>query len=68
METNNCTITRRRESFVFSMIKIIKIFCLTCIAKLKVMNSTIGLRPWKAEPTAIPVNPACKIPNSKGVQ
>ena len=31
---------------------------LTCIEKLKVMNSTTGLKPWQAAPTAIPVKPA----------
>eukprot|EP00959_Pyramimonas_sp_CCMP1952_P252222 5270071-Pyramimonas_sp.AAC.1 len=30
----------------------------TCMAKLKVMNSTMGLSPAKAEPTPMPVNPA----------
>ena len=34
-------------------------FQLTCIAKLKVMNSTIGFRPYIAAPTPRPVNPAC---------
>ena len=34
-------------------------WCAPCIAKLKVMNSQIGLRPLKAAPTAMPVNPAC---------
>lgn len=44
---------------------LVKIFCfpvfffffLTCIAKLKVMNSQIGFKPLKAEPTAIPAKP-----------
>ena len=30
------------------------------MAKLKVMNSTIGFRPYIAAPTPRPVNPACK--------
>lgn len=32
---------------------------MACIAKLKVMNSHTGLAPAKAEPTAMPVKPAC---------
>jgi hypothetical protein len=32
----------------------------TCIAKLNVMNSTIGFSPRNAAPTPRPVNPACR--------
>jgi hypothetical protein len=34
---------------------------MACIEKLKVMNSTIGLRPVKAAPTAMPVKPCSVI-------
>lgn len=32
---------------------------MACMLKLKVMNSTIGRRPWNAAPTPMPVKPAC---------
>lgn len=35
------------------------IWSMACMAKLKVMNSHTGLSPPKAEPTAMPVKPAC---------
>ena len=35
------------------------IWSMACIAKLKVMNSQIGLRPAIAAPVAMPVKPAC---------
>ena len=34
------------------------IWSMACIAKLKVMNSTIGRKPASAAPTPIPQNPA----------
>ena len=34
---------------------------IACIAKLKVMNSTIGFRPPQAAPTAIPAKPCSVI-------
>ena len=37
------------------------IWSIACMAKLKVMNSTIGRRPAKAAPTPIPANPASVI-------
>ena len=36
------------------------IWSMACIAKLKVMNSQMGLSPLNAAPTAMPVNPACR--------
>jgi hypothetical protein len=37
------------------------IWSIACMAKLKVMNSTMGLRPAKAAPTARPVKPCSVI-------
>lgn len=37
------------------------IWSIACIAKLKVINSTIGFNPDKAAPTPKPVNPASVI-------
>src|ERR671910_950592 len=37
------------------------IWSIACMAKLKVMNSTIGLRPVKAAPTPRPANPCSVI-------
>ncbi len=34
---------------------------IACMAKLKVMNSTIGFRPFMAAPTAMPVKPCSVI-------
>ena len=36
------------------------IWSMACIAKLKVMNSQMGLSPLNAAPTAMPVKPACR--------
>jgi hypothetical protein len=35
------------------------IWSIACMAKLKVMNSHTGFTPANAEPTAMPVKPAC---------
>ena len=37
------------------------IWSIACMAKLKVMNSTIGFRPFSAAPTAMPVKPCSVI-------
>lgn len=34
---------------------------MACMEKFHVMNSQIGLRPWKAAPTAMPAKPASVI-------
>ncbi len=36
------------------------IWSMACMAKLKVMNSTMGRSPAKAAPAPIPVKPACR--------
>ncbi len=37
------------------------IWSIACMAKLKVMNSTIGFSPFSAAPTAMPVKPCSVI-------
>ena len=37
------------------------IWSIACMAKLKVMNSTIGRSPFSAAPTAMPVKPCSVI-------
>ena len=37
------------------------IWSIACMAKLNVMNSTIGFRPFSAAPTAMPVKPCSVI-------
>ena len=37
------------------------IWSIACMEKLNVMNSTIGLRPFSAAPTAMPVKPCSVI-------
>ena len=40
---------------------LLMMWSMACIAKLNVMNSQTGFRPAKAEPTAMPVKPACRV-------